>query len=140
MKTIVDPINKVPFIRNSDIHNKIIISRSKPNYNHWYTSYAVNDGSRVYFRGYYTEQDGAISPLQTWSDNGSIGHDLLDLMINETTYYPNTTYYIIENKQDLEFVIDYLDIKQKYFLYEVREIANKVFKKVFTDQTTRRQP
>jgi len=136
MKTIVDPINKVPPIRNSDIHNKIIISRSEPSYTHWYTSYAVNNGAQVYFRGYYNEQNGTISPLQTWNDNASTGYDLLDLIINESTYYPNTTYYIIENKQDLEFVIDYLDIKQKYFLYEIREIAKKIFK----DQTTRRQP
>ena len=77
MKIITkDPREVIPDIKNSDINNKIFISRAVPG-RHYYTSYAIKSGQKVNFRGYAYNK--GLSDVQTWGDPAGEGVNILEL-------------------------------------------------------------
>ena len=132
-----DPRKVIPDIKNSDIDNKIIISRATATYGrHYYTNYAIKSGRQINFRGYAYNEEVGLYDVQTWNDQAGEGLNILDLICNERSYYEDTIIYVAENNQDLTDIIKILDIGHPVFVLELKEIASKIFK----DQTTHRRP
>ena len=118
-----DPASKIPPIHANDINKKLFISViSFPVDHFYYMSYAYKVSENlVAFRGI----SNSDRPSVEWEDTES--PNILSTIIKERSVY-EATYYIVESRQDFQYMVGKLGLKYfPVFLGEIIHAANVLF-------------
>lgn len=128
MKVFTAPVTKVPPLLESDIENKIILSKMESYIdNTVIINYIIKDKCGIIRSRDYNISHGC--PV-VWSDKYGHGNTILDLLIKQYKILSienyNVSYYIIESEKELRTFLKENNIKSNDISNELLDLWKKI--------------